>query len=260
MENAVEALEMAFAMLIFLLALALALFLFGKVKGLSDFVDRNKDIKYLEHVSKMDLNSEEYVTTGRTRVARRVKVKDILPALYSYSTETQSIMIDFEPNKSGDRPEDGKFVFGIGSLGAFNRRLGAGGTLTYDMYDWGAVQQAAYGGLVGAVTLKDYIDAFVSGETISGVKKQTITETIVDGQVIRPNITVSIDMNTTLAFGSSYYLMDPKYQDKYFIETYEKFEVFNNIKNSNGDFLKYRSDDDEGEEKEYIYITYTLIP
>jgi len=100
MENAVEALEMAFAMLVFLMALALALFLFGRVRQASEFVSLRTDAKYLEYVEEIGFGegySGEAAEgfSSKTRVARKVSVKDIVPVLYNYSTELTSVTIDF---------------------------------------------------------------------------------------------------------------------------------------------------------------------
>ena len=167
----------------------------------------------------------------------------------------------------------GKYVFGLGPLGAFDRvasGTSASGTLEYTIYDWGAEQKTV---------IKDFIDAFISGGEIghqSGkpIKKQRIIERIGlddggnSGQITYKE-TRSINNNFEINFGSGFdsegksgykYLMHSDYRNRYFLETYEKTNIPNNMNGTDGNLLKQKAEEDESEDKEYIYITYTLLP
>lgn len=288
MENAVEALEMAFAIFVFIIAITVALFTFGRVKAAYDQLALMSDQDYMEPVTRLGYREEDLNSENRqTRVARRVKAKDIIPLLYSFSTETQCIIIDLDPNNvmayELRGPEQGKFVFGLGPLGAFNRMPSGtreNGTLTYTIFDWAAAQQGTPDGIINTLTIRDYVDAFVSGKRLSytnggieyGVKKQTIEETIttstITDAVTGRNIVIQNITKQTTAIENDYildfsgglpYLM--QIADREFIETYETVSIPNNAREPGGlmRLLKIRSEDDESEEKEYVYITYTLI-
>ena len=210
MENAVEALEMTFAMLVFILALTLAFFVLGKVNAMASRIDLNRDTQYLQYIKELDSavlfrgNSGEL--TGQTKTARIVTVEDIIVTLYNYSTSTQTIMIDLTPgpidinrmpgNVFNDTdidnnvtlfPAPGKFIFGLDSFGAFNHTPIEGdtdseglwtGSFQYCIFQWGAHQADGTAGAINPISIREYIDAFVSGKKVYPVNIQKKEEYI----------------------------------------------------------------------------------
>lgn len=90
MENATDALSMAFAMIVFVLAIAIAFMLFSQVNAVAKSVlfinDRSNYVTYVDQ--------EEY------RPNRVVGIEDIMPTLYSYTTEHYMVTIDFNTYKA----------------------------------------------------------------------------------------------------------------------------------------------------------------
>lgn len=83
MENATEALMMAFAVLIFVLALTVAITSFNQVKAVSDMVLYRQD----------ETNYYEYQgATGRASQNRIVGLETIIPTLYKYYKENYTVL------------------------------------------------------------------------------------------------------------------------------------------------------------------------
>ena len=250
MENAIEALEMAFAMFVFVIAISIALILFGQVKKTSDAISvLEDDSRYLEYVKEINTDAEVLTTEGITRVARLVEVKDIIPALYSYSTELKSITFIFNDGAVSQSDLEQKnrsagiYTFGLGNLGTFDRSL-SGNVLTYNVYMWGSQQSGK---------IKSSIDAFINGGEIHGVEIQTYVETIntATGE-IESRVTGSKEPNTTINFRNAPYDYLMNWQDWYFVETYERTHIANNY---DGIKDKEQTENDE----EYLYVTYKLF-
>lgn len=85
MENAVEALKMAFAVLVFVIALTLVFNLVGQVKATSDIVFQLND----------KTGSYEYITADdyNTKEDRIVGFETILPTIYRYEKEQYAVTI-----------------------------------------------------------------------------------------------------------------------------------------------------------------------
>ena len=84
MENAVDALSMAFAILVFILAIALSFALFSQVNAVSKTVLHVND--NTNYVSEVDF--------GRYQQFREVGIDDVIATLYSYSTELYMVTVD----------------------------------------------------------------------------------------------------------------------------------------------------------------------
>lgn len=83
MENAVEALKMAFAVMVFMMALSVSIFFFSKVKGVSDTVLYTKD----------ETNYYDYQgATGKASENRIVGLETIIPTLYKYYKENYTVV------------------------------------------------------------------------------------------------------------------------------------------------------------------------
>lgn len=83
MENAVESLKMAFAAMVFIMALSVSMFYFTKVKNVSDIVLYSKD----------ETNYYEYQgSTGKDAENRIVGLETIIPTLYKYYKENYTVV------------------------------------------------------------------------------------------------------------------------------------------------------------------------
>lgn len=83
MENAVEALKMAFAMMVFIIAISVSIISFNKVKETSDLVLYTKD----------ETNYYEYQgAIGKVAENRIVGLETIIPTLYKYYKENYTIL------------------------------------------------------------------------------------------------------------------------------------------------------------------------
>lgn len=83
MENAVEALKMAFAVMVFIIALSVSMISFSKVKATSDLVLYTKD----------ETNYYEYQgAIGRAAENRIVGLETIIPTLYKYYKENYTVL------------------------------------------------------------------------------------------------------------------------------------------------------------------------
>ncbi len=82
MENAVEALKMAFAVFVFLMALTVSIFCFNQVKATSDVVlYMNDSTKYYEYQG----------VAGKAAQNRIVGLETIIPTLYKYYKENYTV-------------------------------------------------------------------------------------------------------------------------------------------------------------------------
>lgn len=85
MENAVDALKMAFAVFVFVMAIVLAVTIFGQIRQTSDMVVKLSDkTNFYEYVGESDNNA---------KTTRIVGVETIIPMLYRYTNEALSIII-----------------------------------------------------------------------------------------------------------------------------------------------------------------------
>lgn len=88
MENAVDALKMAFAVLIFTMAIGLAMYSFSKAKEASTFVlTRDLDIHYYDQTAIFKDDNE--VRANKDRI---VGVETVIPTLYSYFKEEYTVI------------------------------------------------------------------------------------------------------------------------------------------------------------------------
>jgi len=96
MENAVEALKMAFAVMVFVMALSVSMISFNKVKATSVLILYTKDeTNYLEYQG----------ATGKVAENRIVGLETIIPTLYKYYKENYTVLF-----RKGDyNAETGEF-------------------------------------------------------------------------------------------------------------------------------------------------------
>lgn len=91
MENAVDALKMAFAVMVFVMALSLAIYMFSQARETADIVLHSSDVtQYMSY---------EQVSKGSEN--RIVGLESIIPTLYKYYKENYTVIF---------RDSDGKFL------------------------------------------------------------------------------------------------------------------------------------------------------
>lgn len=93
MENAVDALKMAFAILVFISALSLAMFSFSKVRQTSAQITQEADEK--EYYDQLRLNETGGGTQAVSALAassREVGVETVIPTLYRYYKENYTVL------------------------------------------------------------------------------------------------------------------------------------------------------------------------
>lgn len=82
MENAVDALKMAFAVMVFVMALSLAIYMFSQARETADIVLHSSDVtQYMSY---------EQVATGSEK--RIVGLESIVPTLYKYYKENYTVI------------------------------------------------------------------------------------------------------------------------------------------------------------------------
>src|SRR5574344_2055838 len=87
MENAVEALKMAAAVIVFVLALSIAIFMFSKARATADVVLQASDkTEYYDY--------EEYTKNEKNKENRIVGLETIIPVLYKYNKENYKVIFD----------------------------------------------------------------------------------------------------------------------------------------------------------------------
>lgn len=82
MENAVDALKMGFAVLVFTIALSLTIYMFSQIKTTADSVLHSSDITEFMEYEKVTANSED----------RIVGLETIIPTLYKYRKENYTVI------------------------------------------------------------------------------------------------------------------------------------------------------------------------
>lgn len=91
MENAVDALKIAFALFVLVIALSLAMYMFTQAKETADIVIQKSDVTEF-----MDYTSLASVTAGTTTTAdgseRIVGLETIIPTLYRYYKENYTVV------------------------------------------------------------------------------------------------------------------------------------------------------------------------
>lgn len=85
MENSAEALKMAFAVLLFVIALTLTITIFAKARNTADIVLSSADVtQYYAY--------EEYEKNGNASENRIVSMETIIPTLYKYNKENYRVV------------------------------------------------------------------------------------------------------------------------------------------------------------------------
>lgn len=89
MENAVDALKMAFAIIVFVVCLSIIMFMFTKAKETSDIVLQASDItEYMEYTESNEIIGG-VVANGEERI---VGLETIIPTLYKYYKENYTVI------------------------------------------------------------------------------------------------------------------------------------------------------------------------
>lgn len=88
MENAVDALKMAFAIFVFTIAISFAMYMFTKARNTADIVLQSSDVtKYMEYTELNNSNSEVSIEGDRI-----VGLEAIVPTLYKYYKENYTVI------------------------------------------------------------------------------------------------------------------------------------------------------------------------
>lgn len=88
MENAVDALKMAFAIFVFTIAISLAIYMFTKARETANIVLQSSDVtKYMEYTDLSDINSGISIEDDRI-----VGLETIIPTLYKYYKENYTVV------------------------------------------------------------------------------------------------------------------------------------------------------------------------
>ena len=93
MENAVDALKMSFAVLVFIAALSLAMYSFTRVRQTSETITQQSDSK--EYYDQLRLNETEGGVQANSALAassREVGVETVIPTLYRYYKENYTVL------------------------------------------------------------------------------------------------------------------------------------------------------------------------
>lgn len=91
MENAVDALKMAFAVMVFVMALSLAIYMFSQARETADIVLHSSDVTQYMSYDQVSEGSEK----------RIVGLESIVPTLYKYYKENYTVIF---------RDSSGKFL------------------------------------------------------------------------------------------------------------------------------------------------------
>lgn len=106
MENAVKALEYAFAILVFVIGLSSSIYLLSEVKTTSDIVFSYVDTKQFYEDAKIPDDELENPGTDNEKIkfnGRIVSVDTIVPTIYRYFNE--NYIVEFYEKKQGEQPE-----------------------------------------------------------------------------------------------------------------------------------------------------------
>lgn len=161
MENAVDALKIAFAVMVFTMALSLAMVMFSQAKETSDIVLRTSDVsEYIEYIR----------SDGDNVKSRVVGLETIIPTLYNYYRENYTVIFldssyNFMPiYKTQTDPN-------LWSVGYHNRYFGGTDTRVCS-FDANEEQRrrepwttSGTGGNTQDYYMKQNMDAFLSGGT-----------------------------------------------------------------------------------------------
>jgi hypothetical protein len=92
MENAVDALKMAFGVMVFVLALTISISIFTNARKTSDVILKGQDeTEYYEYIASgtYDETTGEWVSIGDTRI---VGIETVVPTLYKYYKENYTVV------------------------------------------------------------------------------------------------------------------------------------------------------------------------
>ena len=94
MENAVDAMKMAFAMLVFIVALSLAMYSFTMVRQTSDRIAQESDTKeYYDRISLEETGETTGISSSALASSSRiVGVETVIPTLYRYYKENYTVL------------------------------------------------------------------------------------------------------------------------------------------------------------------------
>ena len=94
MENAVDAMKMAFAMLVFIVALSLAMYSFTMVRQTSDRIAQESDTKeYYDRISLEETGETTGISSSAMASSSRiVGVETVIPTLYRYYKENYTVL------------------------------------------------------------------------------------------------------------------------------------------------------------------------
>lgn len=88
MENAVDALKIGFAILVFIMALSLSMYMYTEARETADIVLHSSDVsEFMEYTELID-----DITVAKRSENRVVGIETIIPSLYKYYKENYTII------------------------------------------------------------------------------------------------------------------------------------------------------------------------
>lgn len=93
MENAVDALKMSFAVLVFIVALSIAMYSFTRVRQTSEAITQDADAKeYYDQLRLNETNGGMQANSALAASSREVGVETVIPTLYRYYKENYTVL------------------------------------------------------------------------------------------------------------------------------------------------------------------------
>ena len=93
MENAVDALKMSFAVLVFIVALSIAMYSFTRVRQTSEAITQDTDAKeYYDQLRLNETNGGMQANSVLAASSREVGVETVIPTLYRYYKENYTVL------------------------------------------------------------------------------------------------------------------------------------------------------------------------
>lgn len=161
MENAVDALKIAFAIFVFVMALSLTIYMFTQARETADIVLQSSDVTEF-----MDYTSLEELEEGTTMVGseRIVGLETIIPTLYKYYKENYTVIF-LEGNGSPMTLYETKTNVNLWSTGYTNRYYSNNQDTRICSFDVDEETRRHEPWTGNTDYYKQNLDCFLSGET-----------------------------------------------------------------------------------------------
>ncbi len=161
MENAVDALKLAFAVIVFVMALSLTIYMFSEARTTADIVLHSSDVTYyMEYEGDVSGLTAEEINRRENRI---VGLETIIPTLYKYYKENYVVIFKENSSDTGFmKLYDTKTNTDLWTLGYYNRYFGGNSTKICS-FDVEEETKRHEPWVVNNKFYKDNLDAFLSG-------------------------------------------------------------------------------------------------